>query len=79
MRSWLRHCGTSRKMAGSIPDEVIGFYNWPNSSSRIMALESTQEWAQRIYCFSLKNRQHTKYLQKQLHEKLRIHTVSVHL
>jgi hypothetical protein len=25
--SWLRHCATSRKVAGSIPDEVIGFFN----------------------------------------------------
>jgi hypothetical protein len=24
-RGWLRHCATSRKVAGSIPDEVIGF------------------------------------------------------
>ena len=23
-RSWLRHCGTSQKVAGSIPDGVIG-------------------------------------------------------
>jgi hypothetical protein len=27
---------------GSIPDEVIGFYNWPNTYSRTMALGSTQ-------------------------------------
>jgi hypothetical protein len=33
---------TSRKVAGSIPDEVIGFFNWPNPSSRTMALGSTQ-------------------------------------
>jgi hypothetical protein len=32
----------SRKVAGSIPDEVTGFLNWPNPSSRIMALGSTQ-------------------------------------
>jgi hypothetical protein len=32
----------SRKVAGSIPDDVIGFFNWPNPSSRIMALGSTQ-------------------------------------
>jgi hypothetical protein len=38
----LRHYATSRKVAGSIPDEVIGFFNWPNPSSRTMALESTQ-------------------------------------
>jgi hypothetical protein len=28
-------------VAGSIPDEVIGFFNWPNLSSRTMALGST--------------------------------------
>jgi hypothetical protein len=39
---WLRHYATSRKVAGSIPDEVIRFFNWPNRSSRIMALGSTQ-------------------------------------
>jgi hypothetical protein len=26
-RSWFRHCATSRKVAGSNPDEVIGFFN----------------------------------------------------
>jgi len=25
-RSWLRHCATSRKVAGSIPDGVIGIF-----------------------------------------------------
>jgi hypothetical protein len=29
-------------MAVSIPDEVIGFFNCPNSSSRNMTLRSTQ-------------------------------------
>jgi hypothetical protein len=24
---WLRHYATSRKIVGSIPDEVIGFFN----------------------------------------------------
>jgi hypothetical protein len=33
---------TSRKIAGSIPEEVIGFLNWPNSSSHTMTLGSTQ-------------------------------------
>jgi hypothetical protein len=33
---------TSRKVAGSIPYEVIEFFTWPNPSSRTMALESTQ-------------------------------------
>jgi hypothetical protein len=27
---------------GSIPNEVAGFFNWPNPSSRAMALGSTQ-------------------------------------
>jgi hypothetical protein len=40
--SCLRHYATSRKVAVSIPDEVIWFFNWPYPSSRIMALESTQ-------------------------------------
>jgi hypothetical protein len=40
--SWLRHYATSRKVAGSIPDEVIGFFNLPNPSSRTMTLGSTQ-------------------------------------
>jgi len=26
-RSWLRHCATSRKVAGSIPDGVSGFFS----------------------------------------------------
>jgi hypothetical protein len=42
VRSWLRHCAISRKVAGSIPDKVTGFFNWPNPSSRTMALGSTQ-------------------------------------
>jgi hypothetical protein len=37
-----RHYGTSRKVAGSILDKVIAFFSWPNPSSRIMALGSTQ-------------------------------------
>jgi hypothetical protein len=41
-RSWLRHYATSWKVAGSIPDEVIGFFSSPNPSSRAMARGSTQ-------------------------------------
>ena len=41
-RSWLRHCATSRKVAGSIPDGVIGFFHLHNFSGRAMALGSTQ-------------------------------------
>jgi hypothetical protein len=40
-RSWLRHYATSRKVAGSSPDDV-DFFNWPNPSNHTMALESTQ-------------------------------------
>jgi hypothetical protein len=37
-----RHYATSRKVAGLIPDEVIGFFNKLTPSSRTMALGSTQ-------------------------------------
>jgi hypothetical protein len=40
--SWLSHYATRRKVAGSIPDEVIEIFNRPNPSSRTMALGSTQ-------------------------------------
>jgi hypothetical protein len=36
------HYDTSWKVAGSNPDEVIRFFNWPNRSSRTMFLGSTQ-------------------------------------
>jgi hypothetical protein len=42
-RSWVRHYARSRKVTGSIHIQVIGFsFNLPNSSSRTMALGSTQ-------------------------------------
>jgi hypothetical protein len=41
-RSWLRHCATSRKVTGSIPDGVTGIFHLHNPSSRIMALGLTQ-------------------------------------
>ena len=41
-RSWLRHCATSRKVASSIPDGVIGIFHRHNPSGRNMALGSTQ-------------------------------------
>jgi hypothetical protein len=41
-RTWLRHCAANQEAAGSISDEVIGFFNWPNSSSRTVALGPTQ-------------------------------------
>jgi hypothetical protein len=40
-RSWLRHYATSRKVAGSNPDEVDNF-NLRNPTSRTMALWATQ-------------------------------------
>jgi hypothetical protein len=41
-RSWLMHYATSRKITGSIPDEVIGIFNWPNPFNRPTALGWTQ-------------------------------------
>jgi hypothetical protein len=37
----LRHYATSPKVAGSIPNEVNVFFNWPNPSSS-MSLASAQ-------------------------------------
>jgi len=39
---WLRCCATNRKVAGSIPDGVIGIFHWHNPCDRTMALSSTQ-------------------------------------
>jgi hypothetical protein len=36
--SWLRHCTTSQKVVGSIPDGVIGIFHWHNPSSCNMDL-----------------------------------------
>ena len=36
------HCATSRKVAGSIPGDVNGIFNWYNPSGPTMALGSTQ-------------------------------------
>ena len=41
-RSWLRHCTTSRKVTGSLPDGVNGIFHGHNSSDRTVALGSTQ-------------------------------------
>ena len=40
--SLLRHCATSRKVAGSIPDSVTGIFHCQNPSGRTMALGLTQ-------------------------------------
>ena len=39
---WLRCCATNRKVAGSIPDGIIGIFHRHNPSDRTMALGSTQ-------------------------------------
>jgi hypothetical protein len=41
-RSWLRHCATSRNVAGSIPDSAIGIFHLHNRFGRTMALRSIQ-------------------------------------
>jgi len=41
-RRWLRHCATSRKVAGSFPDGASGIFYWHNPSGRTMALRSIQ-------------------------------------
>jgi hypothetical protein len=42
-RSWLRHCATNRKIAGSIPDSVSDFFfHWHNHVGRTMVLGLTQ-------------------------------------
>ena len=40
-RSWLRHCATSQKVSGSIPDGVNGNLHWYNPSGRTVALGLT--------------------------------------
>jgi hypothetical protein len=40
-RSWLRHCTTNRNVAGSIPDGVIGIFQWHNPFGRTVTLGST--------------------------------------
>jgi hypothetical protein len=40
--SWLRHYATGWKVVGSVPNEVIGFFNRTKSFSRTMALGSIQ-------------------------------------
>jgi len=42
LSSWLRHCATSQKVTGSIPDGVNRIFYWHNTSGRTMALGLTQ-------------------------------------
>jgi hypothetical protein len=39
---WLRYCAANRKVAVSIPDDVIGIFHGHNPSYRTVALGSTQ-------------------------------------
>jgi hypothetical protein len=39
--SCLRHCATSLKVAGSIPDGLVGIFYWRNPSGRTMVLGLT--------------------------------------
>ena len=48
-RSWLRHCATSRKVAGSIPDGVTAIFHSHNPSGRTMVLVLTQPLTQKGY------------------------------
>jgi hypothetical protein len=41
-RSWLRHCATRRKIAGSVPVVVFEIFHWLNPSGLTVALGSTQ-------------------------------------
>jgi hypothetical protein len=41
-RSWLSHCASSRRLAGSILNGVIGIYHWHNLSDHTLVLQSTQ-------------------------------------
>jgi hypothetical protein len=46
---WGTTYATSRKVAGSNADDVIGIFNWPNPSSRNMALGPTQTSSRNEY------------------------------
>ena len=41
-RSWMKHCATSRKVTGSIPDGVTGIFHWRNPSGCSMTMGLTQ-------------------------------------
>jgi hypothetical protein len=55
LRSWLRHCATRRKVAGSIPDGVIWFFHWHNLSGRTMgSIQSLTEISSRNISWGVK-------------------------
>ena len=45
-RSWLRHCSTNQKVAGSIPYGIIGIFHCRNPTCRRLALGMTQPLAE---------------------------------
>jgi hypothetical protein len=45
---WLRCCAKNRKVAGAIPDDVIGIFHLYNPSNRTMFLGSTQPLTEMI-------------------------------
>jgi hypothetical protein len=53
-RSMLRHCAKTRKVAGFIPDCVIGIFLWHNPSGRTMALvvsaSNRNEYQENLSC-----------------------------
>ena len=54
-RCWLRHCATSRKFAGSIPDEVLEIFRYLHPSGSTVVLELTQaltEMSTRNICWA---------------------------
>jgi hypothetical protein len=56
-RSWLRHCATSQKVAGSISDGDIGIFHLRNPSDHTIALGFTQpltEMSTRIISWGVK-------------------------
>jgi hypothetical protein len=51
---WLRHYATNRQVAVSIPDGVIGIFQWHNPSGRTMALELTNKNEYQVYFLGVK-------------------------
>ena len=47
-RSWLKQCATSRKVASSIPDEVVGICHWHKPSGHTTVLRSTHPLTEMI-------------------------------
>jgi hypothetical protein len=65
LHSWLRHCATSQKVTGSIPDGVIGISHLHNLSGRTMTLWLTQpltEMSTKNISWGLRQLVHMAYL-----------------